>query len=225
MNLGTIKTFMGRLLSDTRSTRWTAAIKLDAINRAQDRFVLDTRCLKDVKLDSAVADTYEYDLPTDILHIERVVHKGLELIRKSKNYIDSQSSSDWSDDIGTPKYYYADLDPDNKYIRVYPIPQAGDAGANNIEIDYIKDPADLSADSDTPLNSHSLLAIYHPAIAYKAAYELLGMSVSAQNIEKMNRFDYEYNKLVDHCINTWKDNEESTPLRMAGGRYHHGVMR
>lgn len=220
MNSGELNTFTGRLIGDPKATRWTATKKKDAHNRAQIEFVLDTECLVDSSTDSIVSGTYEYSLPSTLLLMKRVTVNGLDLRRRSRGFIDSYTADDWSDDTGTPKYYYVDADPDNKKIRLYPIPQDADAGTNNLVMEFIKIPTELDATSDIPLGGHTLLVPYHKALCYKAAAELLSTEITPANLEKIKYYESEYYKTVDRCIGIWRANTQDMPMRMRGGRVH-----
>lgn len=207
------------LINDPSAQRFTASQIQDEIQKAQERFVLDTRCLTDNVTDTSVADQAAYDLQSDVLDIKRIAHKGLELKRISKFELDRYTGQDWSDDTGTPKYYYVDLDPNNKKYYLYPIPQGNDAGAN-LAVEYIKIPPSLSSDSSVPLDSHTLLVPYHDALAYKAAATLLDILPRQEEVFMIQRYEKHYNDLVSHCIETFKALAVTQPLRMRGGRYH-----
>lgn len=101
---------------------------------------------------------------TDLLYVDSVrIESGTEY--RELEYIEPQelrSRQHLDRDNGTPEYW-------SKYegeIRVYP--QADKA--YTVTIDYIKDPADLSADGDTP----TLPATYHDVLVFGAA-SLLAM--------------------------------------------------
>jgi hypothetical protein len=152
------------------------------------------------------------------LDVRRLAHRGIRLRRVSKFDLDTLFKSDWSDDTGTPEAYFVDLDPNNKKYRLYPIPQAADAGAY-LSVEYIKIPPALTNDTDVPLDSHTLLGPYHMALAYWSAAELLKQNPNEARIAKINLFEREYQKLVTHCEETFKAMGESQPMRMRGGRY------
>jgi hypothetical protein len=207
------------LIDDPSGDRFTDSQVQDEIQKAQEWFVLDTRCLTDNVTDTSVADQAAYDLQSDVLDIKRIAHKGLELKRISKFELDRYTGQDWSDDSGTPKYYYVDLDPNNKKYYLYPIPKGEDAGAN-LAVEYIKIPPTLSSGSSVPLDSHTLLSPYHDALAYKSASSLLDINPSQETIVKSQRYEKKYSDLVAHCIETFKALSITQPVRMRGGRYH-----
>ncbi len=215
-------TRIGDLTGDPSNQEWSASKKQDQIQEAQERFVLDTRALVDSSTTTTVDGTSEYDLPTDVLDITRMAHKGVRLRRLSKFELDSLYQSDWTTTTGTPTAYYVDLDPNNKKFRLYPIPTGNDAGANLL-VEWIKIPPTLTSDSGVPFDGHTLMTPYHMAIAYKAAAELLKTNVNESRAAKITLYEREYLKLVDHCIDTFKQLAITTPMRMRGGRYFKGV--
>lgn len=218
-------TRIGDLIGDPNNTRWSASKKQDKIQEGQERFVLDTRALTDNTTTTVVDGTQEYSLPSDVLDIKRMAHRGLLIRRIEKFDLDILRSSDrWDDDTGTPKYYYVDLDPNNKKFGLFPIPKSEDAGAN-LTVEYIKIPPTLSADADVPLDSHTLLTPYHMAIAYWAAAEFLRADIRNNPnpqavLIQIDKYEREYGKLVSHCIETFGAMAHTKPFRMRGGRYH-----
>lgn len=216
-------TLVNLLVDDPSQQRFTAAQVQAKIEEAQERFVLDTRVLRDAISETAVAGTAEYDLPTDVLDIVWLAHKGLKLTRISKADLFFYKSADrWDDDSGTPRYYYVNLDPNDKQYGLFPIPTAADAGAN-ISGEYLKIPPSLSADASVPLDGHTLLTPYHNSLAYWAAKELLTINPSQEGLVKVKAYDKRYSDEISHCIETFKHMEQSEGWRMVGGRYHKGL--
>lgn len=216
----TLTTRIQLLINDPSAQRFTAAQYQDEIQKAQERFVLDTRALTDNTTETPVADQAAYNLPTDVLDVKRMAHRGLPLRRISKFELDRYTGQDWTDDKGTPKFYYVDLDPNNKKYSLYPIPQGQDAVSNSIAIEYIKLPPALSADASIPLDGHTLMVAYHDALAYKAAATLLDIFPTQESIVMSQRYEKHYSDLVSHCIETFKALSVTQPVRMRGGRYH-----
>ena len=218
-------------MGDPNHTRWSSAKKIQKLNEAQERFVIDTRCLVDTATDNLVDGTAEYSLPTDVLDLNRVaINDGtawIELQRKSMFYLDFYSSSGHSADTGTPSAYYVDLDPDNKKLHLYPIPGSGDAGTANLKFEYVKIPAALSSDSSTPFGGHTLLSPYHMAVAYEAARQILlqdpGVKMNPQEAGYVQgNMEREYSRLVSSCVDKFRAMGEEKPLRWVGGRYYRG---
>lgn len=212
------------LINDPSDQRFTAAQKQAEIEKAQEQFVLDTRCLKDVSSVTIVAGTSEYNLPSDIFSVLRVAHNGKKLESISAYELDVLLNSDWSDDEGTPSRYYVDTDPNNKKIRFYPIPQSGDASVTTT-IEYIKIPPALSADASVPLDGHTLLTPYHDALAYWAAASLLGILPDQAALFMISQYDKEYRGLVDKCIDTFRGMGEQRPINIYRGRNPDNIGR
>lgn len=151
------------------------------------------------------------------MDVFRVAHKGIKLESISEYELDILSNSDWSTTNGTPKKYYVDLDPNNKKIHLYPIPGAGDLGANLI-IEYLKIPPTLTGDSSVPFDGHTLLAPYNDALAYWSAASLLGINPDAQAIASIQKYLIEYDRLVTKCIDNFKSMGEQRPINIYRGR-------
>lgn len=207
------------LINDPSNTKFTAAQKQAEIQKAQEVFVLDTACLKDTTSFTLVAGTAEYSLPTDILDVIRVSHAALKLERVSQFEMDVLVDSDWTDDTGTPVKYYIDLDPNNKKIHFYPIPNATAVSAAATAImEYLKQPPALSSDSDVPLDSHTLLGVYHDAISYKAASNLLNIRPDQASLFMVGQYDKKYQELVEACVNRFKGMGAPKPLNIYRGK-------
>lgn len=217
-------TRIGDLIGDPSNQKWSASKKQEIIEDAQEAFVLDTRTLRDTATTTVVDGTQEYSLPSDVLDVIRMAHKGIRLRRLSKFDLDTlyATGRDWTQDSGTPSAYYVDLDPNNKVFGLYPKPAAGDAGAN-LTMEYVKMPPVLTSDSSVPLDSHTLLITYQMAIAYWAAAYFLDIRPDQQAVFSASRYKKKYDELVSQCIETFKSLEDSVPLRMRGGRYFKGI--
>lgn len=217
-----LQTLTSLLIDDPNNRLFTAAQVLAKLQEAQERFVLDTRALRDSETLTLIDGQQEYALPTDVMDIVRVAHNGVEIGRKSKFELDFLASGRWDQDKGTPTYFYVDLDPNNQKMGFYPIPESGDAGANT-PVEYVKIPPALSADGSVPLDGHTLLIPYHNSLAYWAAKELLMIRPSQENIAKASAFGKRYDDEVSQCIETFKHMEDSGSWRIVGGRYHRGI--
>lgn len=218
----TLTTLVSLLIDDPANTRFSTTQVQDKIQEAQERFVLDTRALRDSTTDTVVDGTQEYSLPSDVLDIVRMAHKGVELVRISKADLDFYTTARWDQTTGTPTYFYVDLDPNNKKYGLYPIPTANDAGAY-LALEYVKIPPTLSSDSSVPLDSHTLLTPYHNSLAYWAAKELLMINPSQENLVRVQQYSRRYEDEISHCIETFKHLEQSQGWRFKGGRYHKGL--
>lgn len=172
MNRGAIRTQAADFCGDVNQTRYGGKYE-GAIDVSCQEFAFDSRALyKDAPTFTVVSGTAGYALPTDFWYEKLVTHKGLELKPVSRATLVRDNGDDWTDDTGTPVRYIIDPEEARKLLTTYPIPQAGDAGANLI-MTYYPIPAAMTADSDTPLNSSSLMAQFHLGIAAHAAWLLL----------------------------------------------------
>ena len=218
MTRSELVTRLGLLIGDPNNDRFTTEQKQAEIQRWQEQFVLDTKCLTDVSTDSIVSGTASYSLPSDILDMLRVAVNGKKITRTSEFDLDVLKKQKWSADEGTPSGYYIDLDPNNKKIIFYPIPQTADAGTSNLTMEYIKLPPALSSDSDVPLDSHTLLAAYHDAIAYGAAASLLNIQPDQAALVMISQYEKKYDKSVGLCIENFKNLSQSSPINIYRGR-------
>lgn len=138
--------------------------------------------------------------------------------RTSEYDLDILYNQDWSAYTGTPTKYYVDLDPNNKKLIFDRIPQSGDAGTNNLVHEYIKLPPALSSDSSVPLDSHTLLAAYHDAIAYGAAASFLNILPDQAALVMIGQYEGKYEKAVEHCIENFKNMGNESPMNIYKGR-------
>jgi len=165
----------------------------------------------------------EYALPSDTIDIVSVTANDDLLKRIAKYDLYTQVGNDWATETGSPTHYWIDIDPNNQKLGLYPIPEGGDAGTDNLDIEYIKMPPALTDDSSVPFDGHTLLYPYHMAIAYWASADLLRVYPTQEHIVMIQQYMKEYDKAVSDCIETFKHMAESTPMRMRGGRYFKGL--
>jgi hypothetical protein len=219
----TLQQRIGDLTGDPDNRRWSTSKVQAKIEEGQEHFVSDTRVLTDNTTDSIVSGTAEYTLPTDTVDILTVSANYDLLKRISKYDLYIEAGNDWQDDTGSPTNYYIDIDPNNQKLGLYPIPEGGDAGTNNLRIEYIKMPPALTGDSSVPFDGHTLLYPYHMAIAYWAAADLLRVYPTQEHLAMIAEYRKEYDKFVSDCIETFNHMAASTPMRMRGGRYFKGL--
>lgn len=152
------------------------------------------------------------------MDVVRVALNGIKLESASAYDIDLLLNTDWTDDTGTPTRYLIDLDPNNKKIRLFPIPEAADAGTNNLTIEYLKMPPALSADASVPLDGHTLLTPYHDAIAYGAAASLLNILPDQTKLVMISQYEKKYKELVEECIENFRSMGQQRPINIYRGR-------
>ena len=152
------------------------------------------------------------------MDVLRVAHNGIKIESISAYELDILLNRNWTADAGTPTRYFVDLDPNNKKIRLYPIPASGDAGTNNLIIEYLKIPPALASDSDVPLDSHTLLTPYHDALAYFAASSLLNILPDQAALVMIQQYDRKYRELADACIDHFRSMGDQRPMNIYRGR-------
>lgn len=226
MDKATFDTLVGDLIGDPNHDRWTTTqIGVEADN-TQDRWNVHAKILKDVSVITTVAGTRRYTISgfTSSITIAflRVTHRGLELNRRDKTYFDLFAGDDWTDDEGTPTDYMIDYtDPDNQYLVVYPTPRAEDEG-DNLSVEFIKRHTPMSADSDEPFNSNTMIRPYHWGIAYETASRLLARDVSPvapQNAAKATVYQRIAENVLAEVVQTFKAQEREEPFRLRPARF------
>lgn len=219
MNLSQLRSLASLFAGDPNLTRYTSSQYDDALNRAQEQFAMEAKCLwKDASTYTVVDGTAAYSLPSDFLWEKKVVFKGLALQPISRATLEFYKRDDrWDDDSGTPKYYMIDPEEARKTITLFPIPRAEDAGANLV-LTYYPLPSTMSSDSDTPLNGQSFLSQYHIALPAYAAWllstaEIQTPEVMAKRSQLSKIYQDKVTEALDHFKNTWTE-----PMRLKGGR-------
>ena len=218
MNLSTITQVAASLVNDPDQTKF-AGKYTQAINLAQQQFSFDAKCCFTEVSYTVVSATAAYSLPTDFWLEKKVTLNGIRLAPTSRETLEFDSGElAWNTLNGTPTQYLIDPEESEKNIVLVPIPGDGDAG-HSLVLTYYFIPTDLSAGTDVPFNSYSLLGPYHVAIAYWAAWLLLGYDTPTQESEaKKNDLLRKYNDKVTEAVDNF-GNTASEPLRMRGGRY------
>lgn len=218
MNLSTLTAVAAQFANDSAQSRYSG-LYTQALNLAQQQFVLDTKCLwKDAPTVSIVAGTANYSLPTDFLWEKQVNLNGLMLTPISRfELARTNTGSRWDTRTGTPRNYNIDPDVSKSQILLFPIPEANDAG-HDLILTYYAMPTDMAAATDIPLNSTPLLAQFHVGLAAWAAWYLLhGDDSTPEMTAKKRELLAIYNDCVSQCVDTFK-NTVSQPIRMRGVR-------
>lgn len=108
-------------LSDTAGQRWTTTRILQLIDEAQKDICRQSKILRKKVYLNILPGKGEYQLPTDLIRIERVLHKGKLLSTYSHNEMDSTFGV-WEETYG-PQLKALVYDKMNtKTVKVYPIP-------------------------------------------------------------------------------------------------------
>lgn len=213
MNRGALKTQAALFCGDPDQTRYANQYD-DAANRAQEQFALDTRALwKDTSWTSASGDA-DYDLPTDFMFEDYLLFNGLKIEPISRHRIHELSpGADPFLTVGTPTHYIIDPEQAEKQVLLYPIPQDQDAN-KTIFMRYFPFPTAMTADTDTPLNSSSLMVQFHMGLAAYIAWLLLtGEIMTPEIATKRMELLKMYNHAITQATDTFK-NTVSEPMKM-----------
>jgi len=204
-------------LGDPSNQEFTTTQIDDNLDAAQDRIVVETRCLQDTHTFSIVAGTREYDLPTDYMMSIGVKIDGNPLNPTSKKTLDFYAGESWDDLEGTPTEYYTDAqDPDTKKIGFNYKPNA--SGTDNCKHLYLVKPASLSLSTSVPFNAHTLLIPYHMVLVHDVVQNLLQYrEMTPPLLEKIRFHQMEVNSFNNKIVGTFK-NTANKRLRLRGGR-------
>ena len=220
MNLGQLESRIGQKLGDPNNVEFTTTIIDKAVNDAQERIVLETKCLTDTQSISIVAGTREYDLPTNYLITEGVKIDDTPLDPTTKKDLDFYAGSSWNDLEGFPTQYYIDNeDPDTLKLGFDTKPQT--AGTDNCKHLFIVNPTDLALSASIPFDSNTLLYPYHKILVHEVVQDLLqGKQLTSDIQAKIAFHQKEVDKLIYKIKSVFK-NASNSKLRMKGGRVWH----
>lgn len=171
---------------------FTTARRKDAINRAQDRFVLQTKCTERLGTISLVDGTGEYDveaLLTDwimplgdpsIKIVESGVTdryiEGQDLARMDPPKLNIHEPGWRATSAQTPFRYYWRREGGRDFLGFYPPLDLTATQTGSALVPYLADPSDLSLDADEPFTVSSNVVItmrpYHQALVHYAASRL-----------------------------------------------------
>lgn len=224
MTLLELQAQVGKLTSDPNHDRYSFADINEELNNSQNKWNIDAKVIKDTVTVTTVSNQRQYSITAlgTPIAFPRVTHKGIDLKKRSKSWMDLYSGSDWTLDIGTPRAFFIEAtDPDLQYITLYPMPQDGDAGTNLV-LEYIKIHTPMSADGDVPFMSGTasniLLRPYDWGLGYDVASRLLARDPSDANAKKQVDFKKIADDVMSQLIQNFKELEAEEPKRMRGGR-------
>jgi hypothetical protein len=217
MDLATLYTFIGDLTNDPNHDRYTTSQINTELDDTQDDWNVQARILTDTVTLTTVSGQRQYPLSgftgTPIA-FPRATHKGLDLIKKEKSWFDLYSSEDWTTTTGTPKYFGVEAtDPDVQNFIVYPTPTDSDVG-DNLVSEYVKRHTPMSATTDEPFNSNTLLRPYHWGIGYDVAAKLLSRDPSQENALKASAYKKTADEVLASVVQTFKAIERSEPMQV-----------
>ncbi len=208
-------TQVSELIGDTSNQQWSTTQIQDRLQKAQEKFVSDTRSLRGTQTFSIVGGTATYVLSTDTFDIVRVGLSGKGILKRMGKFdMDLLIGGDWSTTTGTPRSCYVNLSSTSKDLVLYPIPTDSDAGTNNLVVETVAVPTVMSDDTSLPLNGQTLLQPYLDAIPFYAAAQLLYASNNPVDWQKANVMMKQYEGKTTECITLFNDLMETVPLRL-----------
>lgn len=207
-------------MNDPNHDRYTTSQIDTQLDIVQNRWNVDAGIIVDsisVPLTVGIGSYAVSGLTGTVVDFRRITHRGLELQKRSKNWLDLYHGDDWSDDVGPPTDYYVDTDWENWYIRIFPLPRTEDTDVSLVT-EYVKQHTTMDEATDEPFDNIPYLRPYHYGIAYAAASNLLTQDPDPINAAKAARYfkvsETAYSDLIQH----FKAFEKDEPLRMSGGR-------
>lgn len=217
MDFSTLQTLIGDLVNDPNHDRYTTSHINTELDNTQDDWNVQARILKDAVTLTTVSGTREYalsGLTGTPIAFTRVTHKGLDLIKKEPSWFDLYAGDDWTDDTGTPTHFTVSAkDPDSQYLYLYPIPGDNDAGSN-LAVEYVKQHTAMSATTDEPFNSNTLIRPYHWGIAYDVAAKLLARDPSEENAAKAGAYKKMADDVLASVVQTFNAIERAEPMQI-----------
>lgn len=144
----TMSTAVRRLIDeeDSSNSHFTDSEIYDYINQGLRYLGTDIEWPLQSSEATTVLNQATYELPDDFISLIDIYFNNSNLAIIERADLPGLRN-DWQNaDAGTPLYAYKS---DNKKVGLFPKPDATNAGLA-IQIQYIKVPADLAADSDTP---------------------------------------------------------------------------
>ena len=211
MNLGTLTALAAQFAGDMQQSRY-ATLYTQALNLAQQQFVLDSKCLwKDDNI-AITGGTAAYSLPSDFMFEKLPVmysktngNSNIELDPTNRLELGRNRGDDWTTITGDPQNFIIDPEEARKQILLFPYPPTGDLGGT-LTLRYHPYPTDMAASTDSPLNGYALLAQFHTGLAAWAAWMLLGAETATPEITQKRRDLLQvYNDFVTQAVNTFQN--------------------
>jgi hypothetical protein len=219
MNLAALTQMAQQMALDPQGSRYSG-LYTQALNLAQQQFVLDSKCLWKDATYTIVAAQAAYSLPTDFLYEKKVTLDGIGLSPVSRASLEKvYVGSRWDNIRGTPTNYVVDPDVSKSQLLPFPIPTNEDAG-KSLVMTYFAYPSDLANVADIPFNATPLLAQFHMALpAWAAWYLLQNEPATAEISQKKRELMQVYNDQVSTATETFK-NTASELMRQRGSRIY-----
>lgn len=217
---------IGNLTNDPNHDRYTVTDIPIELDNTMDDWNITAKILKGTTTVTILNGTRQYalsGLTGTPISFPRVTHKGVPLDKRSKQWLDLYSGTDWTVETGSPREFVIEgTDPTVPYITLHPTPTGNDAGANLV-VEYIKKHTTMVASSDTPFMSGTtvnyLLRPYDWGVGYDTAARLLLRDPSPINSQKAANYAGIARNVLNEVIQVFKALEAEEPKRISGGRY------
>lgn len=233
--LSDLQGYVANLVNDPSQQRYTLTLINQQLDIAQSRWNLECKICRMTDYIALTANTYKYaltNLTLTPMKFLRVTLKGVDLVKKSKDYFDMFSSSDWTTDQGTPQEYCIDINAAGPTIIVHPTPQGSDvtsytnsvgvSAQNPLGIEYIAAHTPMSAASDTPFMingvQNTLILPYVAGIGLDAAASILEPDPTKETVAKAHLYRSQANSYMSIVNQVYYDLEADEPMKMHGGR-------
>lgn len=129
------------IFGDTSEAQITIVEIIDWLNEAQRKIARDTGWIAAHVETDVIADQRGYELPPDIIVMERLELDGRKLPQTTLQQIDNENPTHTLSEGGPDRYYVW-----GNTLYLYPTPQ--EAGVNNLDMWYKKTPALIQSDTD-----------------------------------------------------------------------------
>lgn len=165
------RVFLRDTASDSARQRFSDTQLTSFLNNGQKEVNLKVWAVINSSAIKLSAGTTEYSLPTDHIAVLRITANHSPLVERDFKFFDDASTS-WISDSGTPTEYYVRVDSSlvagvsRECFGVHPVSTA----AATAIVQYLAQPADLSASGDIPFSGNLRLYPFHQGLAYYAAY-------------------------------------------------------
>jgi len=234
--LSDLQSYIGQLVNDPSNTRYSLAEINNYLDLAQNRWNLEAKICRQTDYSALIANVYRYNLTTiatlPVMKILRVTIKGVDLLKKSKDYMDMYSSNDWTTSQGTPQEFAVDLNSAPPSLILHPTPQGGDvvlytnnvgiSGQNPLGFEYITPHTTMVNAGDTPFMvngvTNSLILPYLAGLGIDVAASLLEPDPTQETILKAKGFRRQAEAYLSLVTQIYYDLEADEPFRMQGGR-------
>lgn len=144
MNLGQIVNRVQTQVGDLSGILITRVAVVDWANEGQLEIVRKTECITKHKQTNTISSDGSYELPTDFLFMKRVTLDGTKLEETTLDDLDNLSRGVDLVGVSTPTHFYVS----DNVLFLFPSPSTG--GTGNLDIWYVRQPAELVNDEDTP---------------------------------------------------------------------------